>query len=61
MGMLQGGELLTMPDSPSIMMDCASSRVRATRAMRPAWLFSTLGAYPFGSGASLAEAASGED
>ena len=58
-----------MPDSPSIMTDCASSMARATRAMRVARLFSTpyrstghaLCADPLGSGASLTEATAGED
>ena len=40
-GLSQGGDMLMMPDSPSIMTDCASSRARATRAMRVARLFST--------------------
>ena len=68
MGLFEGGEMLMMPDSPSIMMDWASGRVRATRAIRCAWRVSTpyrstgqaLSADPLGAGASFAEAASGE-
>ena len=57
-----------MPDSPWTMMDRASGRERATRAIRWAWRVSTpyrstgqaLSADPLGTGASLSEAASGE-
>ena len=64
-----GGDMFKMPDSPSIMMDCASGRVRATRAMRVAWRSSTpyrstgqaLSADPLSTCACLAEASAGED
>ena len=69
MGLSQGGQMLMMPDSPWTMMDSASGRVRATRAIRPAWRFSTpyrstgqaLSAYPLGTGACFTEASAGED
>ena len=68
-GLFHGGDMLMMPDSPSIMMDWASGRVRATRAMRCAWRVSTpyrstgqaLSADPLGTCACLAEASAGEN
>ena len=61
MGMFQGGDMLMMPDSPWTMMERASGRERATRAMRSAWRVFDLSADPLGAGASFAEAASGEN
>ena len=69
MGLFEGGQMLRSPDSPSIMMDCASGSVRATRAIRCAWSSSTpyrstgqaLRADPFGTCAGLSESSACEN
>ena len=60
MGMFQGGDMLMMPDSPWTMMDRASGRERATRAMRSAWRVSTWARTHSAPARVFAEAASGE-
>ena len=69
MGLFEGGQMLRSPDSPSIMMDCASGRERATRAIRCAWSSSTpyrstgqaLRTNPLGTCAGLSESAACEN
>ena len=61
MGLSQSGDMLIMPDSPLIMTDWASSRVRADEGDAVCLAVFYLGAYPLGACASLSEAPACED